>query len=1761
MMKNPFRNSKSASGYLYLKKKHSFTFIMLFMIIILVALHLILYIVLHNSLEQNFINAVRGIAASTARTLENDLDRYLDFIEVRDVESDFYIEKNRHFAAIKASGDLAYVYTTRWLEESNTFEFILDGEPVGSDDWSAPGDEDEWDSCKEYFFSYVIDGVYTGPPAISTGIVDLSDWGALITAYAPVLTPDGQIVSLVGVDISSKYLTTLLTHYQILMFIISSILLFIVWTISRQYSRALKETHERQSLMLDTSPLCTQIWNKDLHTLDCNEAGVRLYGFKDKLEYTRRFITECSPEFQPDGQRSGEKAVALVHRAFEVGHCQFEWMHRIPDTDEPIPAEVTLVRAKHKNQDVVIGYTRDLREYNVIMRTIEYGSNLMQAVNQVAVLLLDANAENFNNAVQQSMRYIAEAVSADCIYLWKNHIQDDELLCSQIYEWSERGTVFSEDETLYKYNETFPGWEDSLANGEVQNGPVSSMPVQVQEFLAPGGIISILVIPIFINERFWGFIGFDDNKNERFFTKEEESILNSASLLIAGAFIRNEMYHDILSTSAQLKQQSNVMEAVNQAALILLNADLETFEDALQRGIAKIAGAVNIDCIYIWENKVIDGELYCYQLCEWSEKKTMFADSSLYKYDEVVPGWEEKLSGGDFINSLVRNMTQPEQDHLTPSGILSIFVAPIFLEDRFWGFVGFDDCQRERIFTNEEESILHSASLIIANSFNRNKIIRGVQETSEEIKSRDKLLQAVNEASVMLLTTRENDDIETTIKRSLELVGSSMSSDRIYIWKSSVIDDELHHTCIYGWDSDTSKSKELSLVGTCLSFKQHGNHDWDNIFLEGGYVNNSFSSMSPNEQAFLTMFEIKAVAIVPIFLDEQLWGVFCIGDCNYERVLSEEEIAIMRSMSLMMASAINRQALIEKRTHELALQTTTLMTLFDSIPDPIFTKDLDLRYVNCNKAFLEHIGLNHENIIGKKDGEWLGASNELIELFGEKDRNVIQENRIIAVEEHVPNADGASSYFETTRIPLLLDDEIIGIVGIARDITERKKQEANTKFNLKHVRMQSEALAKITMSPAISSGNMKAAADSIVKDACIVLQAARVEIWQMKKNQDAFENISCYNALSESYEVLGDYTFSCQKYEDLLRSERLIVMNGIPECEALLRTPAIEGDDILCAAIDAPIRIDGELVGVLRVEQFADDEYPEGRLWRTGEKNFTSSLADLMALAISGHERRMARDEATAASQAKSDFLANMSHEIRTPMNVIVGLTELMMDDDSPVENPREYLQKINSAGTTLVGLINDILDISKIEAQKFTLSPTQYEIAGLLNDIVTINMVRIGEKPISFVLEIENTLPVKLYGDDLRVKQILTNILSNAFKYTRWGSVTLSVGFTREDNDILLSFAVKDTGIGMRREDLQKLFTDYNQVDTHANRMIEGTGLGLSISKGLTELMGGSISVESEYGKGSTFRVSIRQGFVDEELIDDETIENLKKFRYDVNKGKTASKLVRPDLSHIKVLVVDDSPTNLDVARGVLGKYKMKVDCVTNGQDALDRIKLGEPVYDAIFMDHMMPGMDGIETTKLIREHDSEYARTIPVIALTANAVAGTEQMFLDEGFQAFVSKPISIVKLDVVIRQWIMKEAVGGASALTEQVIVQAAPEVKPTDGIPGVNMRLGRALYEDDEEIFIDILTSYAENIPSELEKLHGVTEENLHDYAIDIHTVKGASSSIGAKEIAERAKKMEAMAKAGDLGGVVEMNEQFIKDAEILVENIKEWLSGK
>ena len=394
------------------------------------------------------------------------------------------------------------------------------------------------------------------------------------------------------------------------------------------------------------------------------------------------------------------------------------------------------------------------------------------------------------------------------------------------------------------------------------------------------------------------------------------------------------------------------------------------------------------------------------------------------------------------------------------------------------------------------------------------------------------------------------------------------------------------------------------------------------------------------------------------------------------------------------------------------------------------------------------------------------------------------------------------------------------------------------------------------------------------------------------------------------------------------------------------------------------------------------------------------------------------KDEAEKANRAKSDFLANMSHEIRTPMNAIIGMSQIILDNNDISESVATQVNEIKIAGTNLLGIINDILDMSKIEAGRIELIKDDYELPILIHEISSVISARLIQSNISFVLDVDQTLPRFLIGDVGRIRQILMNVLGNAIKYTNEGSITLKVGWNHYEDAPDITFDVSDTGIGIKPEDIDMIFGKYNQADKKKNKKIQGTGLGLAISRNLAILMGGMITVDSEYGKGSTFHIVICQdnskGYIP---IGEKTAKELQSKTFVIPIKNEVTITEKPDM---KVLVVDDSKVNILVATGLLKRYKMHIDTALSGMEAIEMVK--ENDYDIVFMDHMMPEMDGVETMLKIRELGVKYV-DLPIVALTANAISESRDALISQGFQDFLAKPINLRELDRVINQWEMK------------------------------------------------------------------------------------------------------------------------------------------
>ena len=629
------------------------------------------------------------------------------------------------------------------------------------------------------------------------------------------------------------------------------------------------------------------------------------------------------------------------------------------------------------------------------------------------------------------------------------------------------------------------------------------------------------------------------------------------------------------------------------------------------------------------------------------------------------------------------------------------------------------------------------------------------------------------------------------------------------------------------------------------------------------------------------------------------------------------------------------------------------------------------------------------------------------------------------------------------------------------------------------------------------------------------------------------------------------------------------------------------------------------------------------------------------------HQLEESRVQAEQASAAKSAFLANTSHEIRTPMNAVMGLAELLGREPLP-PGAMEHVRGIRQASDNLLSIINDLLDFSKIESGKMEIVEGPYQLGSLLNDVISIVRTRLTDRPVLFAANVDCSLPSVLCGDEVRMRQVLMNLLNNAAKYTRQGSITLTVAQRgRLEGTINLVFSIQDTGIGIKQENLERIFGDFERFDTTANRAVEGTGLGLPISQKLSRAMGGEITVESEYGKGSVFTFVVPQGVQDEAALasleepqgksvlllenrdiyaqsigatvrglgaacrhvrtQGEFFQALRESPYTLvfapsaqyngarrimeRLGATArlvllaefGEIAAPEQSTLslpawcvpvaqvlsgqampvdyyadphkaisfvapaaRVLVVDDLYTNLKVAEGLMAPYQMQVDLCQSGPDAVTMALAGE--YDIIFMDHMMPGMDGVEAAQIIRRQRGRY-QTLPIVALTANAVSGMKEMYLAAGLDDFLAKPIDTAKLNALLEMWLPPHKKQRYTPDGPAPGARAPLSIAELDTARGLVMAGGsQSRYEEN-------LRAIALEMPDRIRHLRQCMQDgDLPLYTITVHALKSALAAVGAQPLSDRAAKLEAAGHKGDMAVIAAHNEDFLARLLFLTERI-------
>jgi PAS domain S-box-containing protein len=967
--------------------------------------------------------------------------------------------------------------------------------------------------------------------------------------------------------------------------------------------------------------------------------------------------------------------------------------------------------------------------------------------------------------------------------------------------------------------------------------------------------------------------------------------------------------------------------------------------------------------------------------------------------------------------------------------------------------------------------------------------LRELKQMIEEIQQRENLLNTVNSVANVLLSVNDEKSFESALLKSFKIIGNYLDVDRIQIWRNMEINGELNFVHRYEWLSEYGNDCVPVPIG--LHFPYSSRPEWEKLFSQGGYINAPISRLSEADQVFLSPYEMKSIVIIPIFMGRQptggensFWGLFSIDDCRRERDFSDEEIRILTSVGLMMSSAVNRNLHIAK----LREAEERTQVIFDATPLCVNIWDRNGNIIDCNHEALKLFEIASKEEYFKNISEFSPEYQPDGALSRGKGDELIKKafNEGYCHFEWMHNKlNGESVPCDITLVRVEYKDDF-NVAGYARDLRELKTTIAQMNKSKQSLNILENILNGI--------------------DAMIYVTVP-----------DTGEILFLNDFLIKHYNIESEYAGKfCYK----------IFMNKDEICD-------------FCPCFRLDKEPDGTIIWethnpvtgrILRCM----DRYIE---WYNGKVVHIQHAVDITELIT-------AKEIAEQSSRFKSQFLSHMSHEVRTPMNAILGITEILLQKKTLAVDVQEALNNINNSGYLLLGIINDILDLSKIEAGKLEITPSIYDVPSLINDTAHLNVMLYDSKQIAFNLQVDENIPLTLFGDELRIKQILNNLLSNAFKYTDEGEVSMSVAVEYPPQEkpfqLTLIIRVSDTGQGMTAEQVDKLFDEFTRFNTQINSAVEGAGLGMNITRHLIRLMGGEIDINSEPGKGTAFTARLPQGITGAGVLGREMADNLKQFSINGTPHyKKTPQIIREYMPYGRVLVVDDVETNLYVARGLLSPYGVSIETALSGFETIEKIK-NDSIYDIIFLDHFMPKMDGIETVKILRELG--YTRT--VIALTANALTGQEEMFLENGFDGFISKPIDIRQLNTsmnsLIRDKYPHEVVEAARQQMANMKIQTTEEVRASDPeLKAIFAREAEKAYAGLKEIL-----SYSFR-----------RSDDFRQYVIYVHSMKSALANIGETGLSAIALELEQAGRDNNSTVIISKTPDFLEGLRIVTEKNK------
>ncbi|MDR0219813.1 MAG: response regulator [Lachnospiraceae bacterium] len=1177
------------------------------------------------------------------------------------------------------------------------------------------------------------------------------------------------------------------------------------------------------------------------------------------------------------------------------------------------------------------------------------------------------------------------------------------------------------------------------------------------------------------------------------FTTLESSVMEMKQRVGAEILKRKE-------TEFQLRKHERMLSFLNEAALsFLAQIDEKNFNETMTTGVGQVAEMAELDRISLFQNSTTPEGVCLSQVYRWDKVSggTTQPTAGLENlpYNKVAPSWEARFAAGECLNSPV-HLLPPDLAIFKSFNCKSVFVTPISFGGQPWGFVLFEDRQRERFFTGAEADLMHSAGVMMVYAKNRHSEAVRIRETSA------KTLLMLD--SMPLCCQIWN--------RDLQIIDCNEAAVKLYGLKNKQEYIDRFFECIPEYQPNGVRSDERA--------RQHVTQTFDD-----GYLNFEWLHRHPDDGTPIP----AEITLVRVEHEGEPVVVAYTRDLREHKRMMD---AIVRQTELMLM--VNRVSAIMLHSDYDSFQTSIYEAM--GVMAGVVGADRVYIWKNYEREGLLYCSQVYEWSEGADSQADFPLAVET--LYSEAIpgvEEILSQGKCIKgavrnLSAELQEALTPQGILSILIVPIFIRNIFWGFVGF--DYCHEEVGISTDTENL--LRSASDLVAN-----ALFRNEEEQRARETDKLNRIMLDSTPLICFLHDEsgkiidcNQEALNIFGFYDKteFSERFnECVPEYQTNGKKSADIQQSVlKEVFENGIKQkFEYDFQT--INGEPLPVEAVLVRVRWKGAYHCLGYSRDLREEKANRQRVIESEEQR--------RLLAIQA-------EAANLASDMKTQFLANMSHEIRTPMNAIIGMSDILLAENRLSGQQRSYVDDIRVSASALLELINDILDISKIQAGKLGLSPVHYDFVLMIDNICSMAALLAKNKEIAFTRSVQGEkLPVCLYGDDNRLRQVLINIVNNAIKFTDEGSVSFTINVGAE----IITFTVRDTGVGIKKEDMVSLFDAFMQANDKKNRGKAGTGLGLSISKELVEMMGGSIAVDSEYGRGSTFIVIIPKVLGDEcKIATREEIEPIM--------APTA-----------KVLVVDDNAINLNVAKGLLRLCHISPDTAISGRQALEMVEQNQ--YDLIFMDHMMADMDGVETTKIIRSMDIKD----PIVALTANAAVGTKDMFLEAGMNDALTKPINKVAFFNILAEYIPAEkqlgvASGSNSFIKTDTGVYEAPDVfwKEIDKIEGLYADVGLDRVSGQHEIYKSSLKLMTTEIEKCRRKLGRFLEEgNMYQFEVLVHGMKGSLANIGAMELSERALVLEKAAENKDTGWEYckENMAAFLEDLAVFGDQLKKAFAAK